>query len=306
MEDYFFRGITKDGAFRIIGARTTRLVEEARRRHQASPTAIAALGRVMTAAVLLSADLKKEDHRVMIQIQGGGPLGEILAEADGRGRVRGYIQRPAVHLPPTKAKKLDVGGAVGSQGFFSVTKDLGLKEPYQGSVPLVSGEIAEDLSYYLSVSEQIPSAAAIGVLVETTGEVRAAGGILFQTMPEASEEAVAHLEKALKTMPPLTSLLSQGFSPEEIAGNLLDPGVLTILETRPLVFGCRCSRQRVEKALIALGAEEIKHLMEEQKTTEISCDFCRTSYFFDRRDLQRLLEEISASKDNGHQTRRTP
>ena len=296
MDDYLFRGVSDDGSFRVIGARTTHLVDEARRRHQASPTAIAALGRAMTAAVLLSADLKKEDHRVMIQIQGGGPLGEILAEADGAGRARGCIQRPSVHLPPTEARKLDVGGGVGARGFFSVTKDLGLKEPYQGSVPLVSGEIAEDLSYYLTVSEQVPSAAAIGVLVEVDGRVKAAGGLLFQSLPEASDEAVARLEKRLREMPPLTSLLSRGLAPEEVARELLSPVSLKILETRPVVFGCRCSRERVERALIALGIKEIERLAKEKESTEISCDFCQTTYVFTRQDLERLIKEVFGGK----------
>ncbi len=289
---YVVRGLAKNGSFRIFAADTRDIVEEAKNRHGTAPTATAALGRALTAAALLGADLKT--GRVMIQINGGGPLGEILAEADAEGHVRGLVQRPQVHLTPQKGKLL-VGQAVGRDGYISVTRDLGLKEPYQGSTQLLSGEIAEDLSYYLTVSEQIPSAVALGVFVDTDNTVTAAGGFLIQTMPQATEEEISHTEAILRELPPVTTLLREGLSPEEILTRIFGQEV-EILEKRPLRYQCRCSRERVERALIALGPEEIKGLIEKGEPAEITCDFCRERYVFSVEELRDLLNQIEVRK----------
>ena len=285
---YAVRGMTKDGAFRIFAAETRDLVEEARMRHRTTPTATAALGRALTAAALLGLDLKT--GRVIIQINGGGPLGEILAEADAEGNVRGLVQRPHIHLTPQKGKLL-VGQAVGKDGYISVTRDLGLKEPYQGSVKLISGEIAEDLSYYLTVSEQIPSAVALGVFVDTDNSVKAAGGFLIQTMPQATEEAISHTEKILRELPPVTTLLREGLIPEEILKRIFGEEI-EIFEKRPLFYRCRCSRERVERALVALGPEEVKHLIDRKEPVKITCDFCGEEYSFSPAQLEKILAQI--------------
>ncbi len=286
---YAVRGITKDSAFRVFAADTKDIVEEARRRHGTTPTATAALGRALTAAALLGLDLKT--GRVMIQINGGGPLGEILAEADAEGNVRGLVQRPHIHLTPQKGKLL-VGQAVGREGFISVTRDLGLKEPYQGSVKLISGEIAEDVSYYLTVSEQIPSAVALGVFVDTDNSVKASGGFLIQTLPQATDEAISATEKILRELPPVTTLLREGLSPEEILERIFGPGEIEILEKRPLTYRCRCSRERVERALVALGPEEIKKLIAKAEPAQITCDFCGEQYLFTPEELEEILAQI--------------
>jgi len=285
---YVVRGLAKNGSFRVFAADTRDIVEEAKNRHATAPTATAALGRALTAAALLGADLKT--GRVMIQINGGGPLGEILAEADAQGNVRGLVQRPHIHLTPQKGKLL-VGQAVGKEGYVSVTRDLGLKEPYQGSTQLVSGEIAEDLSYYLTVSEQIPSAVALGVFVDTDNTVTAAGGFLIQTMPQATDEEITHTEAILRELPPVTTLLREGLSPEEILSRIFGDEV-EILEKRPLRYQCRCSRERVERALIALGPEELQKLIEKGEAAEITCDFCREKYVFTVDELRNLLNQI--------------
>ncbi len=286
---YVIRGLAKKGAFRVFAADTRDVIEEARTLHHTAPTATAALGRVLTAAALLGADLKT--GRVLIQINGGGPLGELLAEADASGNIRGLVQRPHVHLTPQKGKLL-VGQAVGKDGFISVIRDLGLKEPYQGSTALISGEIAKDLSYYLTVSEQIPSAVALGVFVEQDNTVSAAGGFLIQTMPVASEEEISATEKTLLDLPPVTTLLREGLNPEEILKRIFGPNEVEILEIRPLQYRCRCSRDRVERALVALGREEIERFIKKGEPVEISCDFCGKKYIFDPRDLKEILGQI--------------
>ena len=286
---YVVRGLARKGAFRIFAADTKDVIEKARNLHHTTPTATAALGRVLTAAALLGADLKT--GKVLIQINGGGPLGEILAEADALGNIRGLIQRPHIHLTPQKGKLL-VGQAVGKDGFISVIRDLGLREPYQGSTALVSGEIAKDLSYYLTVSEQIPSAVALGVFVEKDNSVSAAGGFLIQTMPIASEEEISATEKILLDFPPVTALLREGLSPEEILKRIFGPDEVEILEIRSLQYRCSCTRHRAERALIALGREEIERFIEKGEPVEISCDFCGKKYIFESKDLKEILVQI--------------
>ena len=227
-----------------------------------------------------------------MKFEGDGPLKKIVVEAESNGAVRGYVAEPKVHLPP-KNGKLDVAGAVGRTGLLTVSKDLRLKEPYQGIVQIVSGEIAEDLAFYLAESEQVPSALALGVYVETTGQVAAAGGFLVQTMPPVREEVLQELIARIQNLPPVTDLLRSGSSPEAILGSIYGDLAYTILDKYALAWQCSCSRERVEKALITLGREELASLVTEGEAVTITCEFCRQEYTFEPEDLQRLLKELS-------------
>jgi molecular chaperone Hsp33 len=292
--DYLVRSITKDGSIRGLAAVSTDLVEEARRRHRALPTAAAALGRALTGGALLGAGLKT-GQRVALKFEGDGPLKKIVVEAESNGAVRGYVGEPHVHLP-AKNGKLDVAGAVGRSGLLTVSKDLRLKEPYQGIVQLVSGEIAEDLAFYLAESEQVPSALALGVYVETDGHVAVAGGFLIQTLPPVREEVLEQLIARIRHLPPVTDLLRSGSGPEAILAEIYGNLSYTILDKYALAWECSCSRERVETALITLGPEELANLAEEGESAAITCEFCRQEYTFNREDLQGLIEEISQTR----------
>lgn len=279
------------GCLRALAARTTETVEEARRRHDAFPTAAAALGRTLTGAALLGAVLKGQ-QRLMIEIVGDGPLGKIVAEADAAGNVRGYVHHPHVHLPSNAQGKLDVAGAVGS-GHLYVVKDLGLREPYRGLVPLVSGEIAEDLAYYLNVSEQTPSACILGVLVAPEGSVRAAGGILIQMMPGAQEdeELVQRLEERIRAMPALSRSIDEGLGPLEILLSLLEGMEPKRLEERPVRFHCSCSKERFSSGLVSLGKEELEEIARTQGGAELVCHFCGQVYHVSEDELRALIAQ---------------
>lgn len=291
MADYLIRVLPKNFNFRVFGVYLPQTVEEARKRQNLSPVATAALGRALAGVALLSADLKF--GKILIQINGGGPLGEILAEADYQGNLRGLVKNPQVYLSPEN-KKLPVGRAVGKEGFINVIRDYGLKEIYQGSSELISGEIAEDLAYYLTTSEQIPSACALGVLVNTDGSVITAGGFLIQKMPSAEEGEIAYLEKRLSKIKPVTEYLSQGKKIEEILEELF--GEIEILERREVRFKCTCSLARVEEALIALGKEELEEMLEEGKPIEITCEFCKEKYGITLERVRELLKELERRK----------
>jgi molecular chaperone Hsp33 len=287
VNDYLVRIITKTGTIRALACVTTGLVGEACRRHGTYPTASAALGRALTGGALLGAMLKT-GQRVVLKLEGNGPLRKIIVEADSNGAVRGYVAVPQVHLPE-KNGKLDVAGALGQAGFLSVIKDLGLKEPYKGVVQLYTSEIAEDLAFYLTESEQIPSAVGLGVFVEPDNAIAVSGGFLIQAFPPQDEEAVDLLMERIGKMPPITELLRQGKSPEDLL-ELLFAGIpYDILEKRALAFVCSCSRERLERVLISLGRDELKDMVETQGEAEIICEFCREVYRFDREDLERLL-----------------
>ena len=270
-------------------------MEEARQRHGLWPTATAALGRAMTGAALLAATLKGEEE-LTLQLVGDGPLGRVVVVASATGAVRGYVEHPEVHLPLKADGHLDVGGAVG-QGELLVIRDLGLKEPYVGRVPLVSGEIGEDLAYYLAHSEQIPSAVALGVLVDVDGRARAAGGLMIQLMPGHREETVAAVEQAVQRLPALSRSIDGGRGPRQLAEEHLGALGIRWLAERPLRFACTCSRERFERGLVALGPEELRALLEEQGEAETVCRFCAAQYLFDREDLERLLREASGSAE---------
>lgn len=284
------RTLAEDGQVAAIACVTTGVVEEARRRHDLYPTTTAALGRLLTAAALLASTLKGQE-RVMLQVVGDGPVRHLVAEGDATGAVRGYAGNPHAHLPPNAAGKLDVSGIVG-RGQLVVVRDLGMKEPYRGTVPLVSGEIAQDVAYYLAKSEQTPSAVALGVLVNPDGSVQAAGGWLIMPLPGAGEKLVESLEQRVQQAPPVTETLARRpGSPRALLASIFGRRRFTVLEERPLRFRCRCSRSRFEAGLVALGAEELVRLAHEQPFTELVCRFCGKVYRTPAERLKRLARK---------------
>lgn len=289
-EDYLVRSITRDYSIRALACVTTHLVQEACRRLDAYPTAAAALGRALTGGALMAA-LLKTGQRLALKFEGDGPLKKIVVEAESNGLVRGYVAEPHIHLP-SKGGKLDVAGALGKNGFLTVVKDLRLKEPYQGVVKLYTGEIAEDLAYYLTESEQIPSAVGLGVYVEPDGRVSAAGGFLIQPLPPINETLIDRLMARLQKLPPVTTLLREGKTPEDMLEIIFADIPFLILEKYALAYRCTCSRERVEEALVALGREELAALCAQQEGITVTCEFCREQYAFRQEDLRRLLREI--------------
>ena len=287
MPDHFIRAIAAGGTVLGFAAVTTQTVEEARRRHQTAPTATAALGRTLAATVMLGAGLK-DGQRLTVRVLGDGPLGGIISEGNGRGEVRGYVQNPDVDRPLTPRRKLDGGGSVGP-GTLHVTKDVGLRYPYHGSVPLVSGEIGEDVAHYLVASEQVPSVVALGVLVAPDHGVEAAGGFIVQVLPGASPEIPRYLEERVVHLPAVTQLVRRGRGASEMlhmALGDLDPHVL---EEVPVAFRCGCSRERVEGVLVALGREEVERLIREEGQAEVICRFCGDRYVLDAAAVERLF-----------------
>lgn len=286
MPDYWIRSVTEDGTVRAMAAVTTRTVEQARRRHATAPTATAALGRTLTAAGLLGTMLK-DGQTVMVRVLGDGPLGGALAMSDAAGGVRGYVANPTVHLPLTPTGKLDVGGAVG-RGTLHVTVDLGLRYPYHGSVPLVSGEIGEDLARYLVTSHQIPSVVALGVLVSPDERVLAAGGLIVQVLPGAQASVIDYLEARARTLPMVTSLVRSGATPEEIVQIALGDLESRVTERHRVRFRCGCSGAKVRGVLAALGADELRDILREQGQIEVRCNFCGRRYTFGEQEVQTI------------------
>lgn len=281
-----------DGSIRVFAAVTTELVNEAQKIHHTYPVATAALGRTLTGAALMgAAGLKNEEDSITIQIKGDGPLSFIVAVTDAKSRVRGYVSNPYVDRPLNDKGKLDVGGAVGN-GYLSVIRDLGLKEPYIGQVPLVSGEIAEDITAYYASSEQVPTAMGLGVLVDTDNSVLAAGGFLLQLMPGATDEDAKKLENILNDLPPITTLINEGMSCEDIIFRVTE-GFDMMIEnnSETPVYECKCSKERMEKALISIGKEELSAIIEEQGKAELACQFCDNKYEFSRQELEELLKQ---------------
>lgn len=297
MSDYLVTGIIREAGIRGVALVDTGLVEEARTRHQTYPVATAALGKAMSGAILLSSLLKYDSQqKVTLQIIGDGPLKEIVAEADAQGNVRGYVQKPRIHLP-SKGGKLDIGLAVGQNGFLYVYKDLGLKEPYCGTVPLVSGELGKDLAYYLTVSEQLPSAVALGIYVESDNSVKASGGLLIQALPGVKEEALAHIEKELLELPPCSQLIMEGYSPERLLDLAVGEYSVTFTAKKEVHFSCRCSREKVESALYALGEAEIREMVEKKLEIPISCNFCSEIYIFSPKEMEKVLRAIKKAQN---------
>ncbi|KZE79560.1 Hsp33 family molecular chaperone HslO [Paenibacillus polymyxa] len=290
-QDRLIRGTAMDGRVRAFAVRTTQLVEELRRRHDTYPTATAALGRTLTAGAIMGSMLKGNE-RLTIQVKGDGPIGQIVVDANAVGEVRGYVTEPHVHLPSNSMGKLDVAGAVGTEGFIHIIKDLGLKEPYRGSIPIISGELGEDFTYYFAKSEQTPSAVGLGVLVDTDNSVIVAGGFIIQLLPGLSDDEITAIENAVGSIPPVTALLDQGLELEEMLRWML-PDV-RVLDEMDIHFQCECSRERVEKTLISLGESELKQLIEEEGQAEVVCHFCNEAYQFNKDELQSLLDQAKA------------
>lgn len=289
MEDYMLKIITEDKDLIGIACLTTGLVNEARLRHGTFPTATAALGRALTGAELAASMLDPE-QRVALKFQGDGPLRKIVVEADGAGAVRGYVAAPETELPPRDGK-LDVSGALGRNGFLTVSKDLRVKDVYTGVVRLHSGEIASDIAYYFSESEQVPSAVGLGVFVERDWRVSAAGGFMVQSLPPSDEDKVESVIGRIERMDSITAQIRDGKLPEDILGAIFDGISYQVIERRGLGFQCSCSRERIEQAVIALGPREMRNLAEGSETLDISCQFCGQVYTFSRQDIRRLLDE---------------
>lgn len=288
-KDRLIKTLAKNGKVNIIGVDTTNLVEEARRLHDLSPLATAVLGRTLTMASIMGANLKSEEDTITIQIRGNGPIGTIVATAKKNAKVKGYVQNPLVELSLNEQGKLNVGEAVGKEGFLQVIKDLGLKEPYIGLVPLVSGEIAEDFTKYFADSEQNPCAVALGVLVDKNG-VKAAGGYYVTVMPDITEEEIEELEENLKQIEPISKMLDQKLELEQVAQKIAKEDNLMILETNePPRYECDCNKARFERGLISLGKKELKEIIEERKTVETVCQFCNKKYEFTKEELETLI-----------------
>ena len=294
MKDYIVRATAAQGTVRAFVAITTELVDKASKIHGLSPIATAALGRTLTAASMMSKMLKGEKDKLTIQIKGDGPLGGIVVAADSSANVRGYVNNPIVDLPLNHHGKLDIRTAVGF-GYINVIKDMGLKEPYIGFSDLVSGEIADDLTYYFATSEQVPSTVALGVLVDASG-VKSSGGFIIQLMPGAEEETVEKLEKLLIGFPPISKLLAQGTTPEQILEMLLGEMDPRIIEKVPCNFKCNCSRDRMERNLISIGKNDLLEILEDGQGAELECHFCNTKYNFTHQDIYMLLKENNLRK----------
>ena len=290
--DNFCKVLTKDGMVRALALDATEIVEQARRIHETTPVMTAALGRTLAAASMLGSLLKSPKDTLTLQIKGDGPAGGIMTVSDAEGNVRGYPGNPDVDLPLNEKGKLDVAGAIGREGTLTVIKDLNLKEPYIGRTPIVSGEIAEDVTHYLMVSEQTPSAVALGVLVDRDWSVKKAGGFLIQLMPGADELTITKLEWAIAHTAPVTELLEQGLSPEDILRRLLEEFEVEVLERGEKGYRCDCSRERVERVLISMGAKELETLAREQEVTEVGCQFCTQKYRFTSEELLNLVDSL--------------
>jgi molecular chaperone Hsp33 len=286
VKDELVRGTAWNNGIRVFAARTTELVGELQRRHGTYPTATAALGRTATAAAMMGVMLKGNE-KLTVQVKGDGPLGQIVVDANSAAEIRGYVDHPQVHMASNSQGKLDVAGAVGRTGYLYVIKDLGLKEPYRGSVPIISGELGEDFTLYFAESEQSPSAVGLGVLVDTDGTVLHAGGFIVQVMPGLPEDQLERLEQAVSAMPHVTALLDQGETPESLLHFLVGED-LTIHQSLEPVFKCKCSRERFEQALITLGQKELRSLIEEDGKAELHCHFCNEKYLFEAEDLESL------------------
>ncbi|MBE7054966.1 MAG: Hsp33 family molecular chaperone HslO [Ruminococcaceae bacterium] len=290
MADHIVNAITSNGAIRVVAADTTALCNRAQEIHKMSPTAAATLGRALTAAAIMGSMLKSSDDSLTVQLNGGGPIGRVVAVGDGRANVKGYVDNPLVDLPLNEKGKLDVGGAVGRDGMLSIIRDLGLKEPYVGQVPLVNGEIAEDLTSYYATSEQLPTAVALGVLVDVDYTIKAAGGFILQVLPGAYDEDIENVEKTVASISSVTEMLDSGKKPKDIVEQLLKDYEIEYFEDVPTAYKCDCSRERTDRALISIGREELGKIIAEDGKAEITCHFCDNVYEYTKEELEALLE----------------
>lgn len=286
MKDYIVRAAAANAQIRAFAITSTHLVEEARTRHQTSPVATAALGRLLSGAAMMGAMMKNETDVLTVQVKCSGPIGGLTVTADRSGHVKGYVNNPGVMLP-AKNGKLDVGGALGA-GFLQVIKDLGLKEPYSSQVVLQTGEIAEDLTYYFASSEQVPSSVGLGVLMNHDNTVRVAGGFIVQVMPFIDEEVLEKLEDNVKKLSSVTSMLDQGMTPEEMLEVVLSGLDVEVTDTIDASFYCNCSKERVEKALVSIGKKELQSMIDDGKDVEVKCHFCNTAYTYTVQELEEL------------------
>ncbi|MBS4225059.1 Hsp33 family molecular chaperone HslO [Lederbergia citrea] len=289
MSDYLVKALAYNGQVRAYAAKTTETVGEAQRRHYTWPTASAALGRAMTAGAMMGA-MQKGEEKLTIKVEGGGPLGIILVDADAKGNVRGYVTNPQTHFDLNEQGKLDVRKAVGTDGTLSVVKDVGLRDHFSGQVPIVSGELGEDFTYYFATSEQTPSSVGVGVLVNPDNSILAAGGFIIQLMPGTENEVIDVIEERLKSSPPVSKLIHDGLNPEEILEQLLGAEHVKILERMPVNFRCTCSKERFGNAIVSLGKAEIQDMIEEDGEANAQCHFCNESYHFTKTELEELEE----------------
>lgn len=290
MKDYVVRATAAQGQVRAFAVTAREMVETARQAHNTSPVATAALGRLLAAGSMMGYMMKGEKDVLTLQIKGSGPIHGITVTADSRGNVKGYVDNPEVMLPPSDKGKLDVGRAIGP-GILNVIRDMGMKEPYNGQTMLQTSEIAEDLTYYFATSEQVPSAVALGVLMEKNNTVKQAGGFIIQLMPFAQESVISRLEEKIAGVTSVTALLEEGLTPEGILERLLGDMELEIQETMPTAFSCSCSKKRVEKALISIGEKELQSMIDDGQPVELKCHFCNKAYQF-------TVDELKALKKN--------
>lgn len=290
------RSLSKNGGVVCSVIDATDIVAEAEKIHRPSATVTAALGRLLTAASLMGISLKGKDDSITLRVAGGGPAGSFIVVSDYMGNVRGYVQNTVVEIPLNRYGKLDVAGAVGTDGYLAVVKDLGLKEPYVGQVPIVSGEIAEDITHYYAVSEQTPTVCALGVLVAPDLSVQAAGGFLVQLLPGTGEEEIARLEKNIQNIQPVSTMLANQKTPEEITEMVMAGFEANIIDEISPTYRCNCSRERVERALVSIGAKDLRELIDEEETMEVDCHFCSKKYHFAKNELEGLYESAFHEK----------
>jgi len=290
VKDYLVKALGYNGQVRAYAVSTTETVGEAQRRHYTWPTASAALGRAMTAGLMMGAMLKGEE-KLTIKIEGGGPIGAILVDSNAKGEVRGYVTNPHVHFDLNEHGKLDVRRAVGTDGMLTIVKDIGLRDHFTGQVPIVSGELGEDFTYYFATSEQVPSSVGVGVLVNPDNSIQTAGGFIIQLMPGTDDSTITEIENRLQSIPPVSKMIQAGLTPEEILDQLLGEGNVKVLEKMPVSFQCQCSRERISNALISLGKAEIQDIIEEEGKAEAQCHFCNEQYQFSKEELEELAAE---------------
>lgn len=291
MNDYLVKALAFDGTIRAYAIRSTDTIAEVQRRHSIWPTATAALGRAMTATVMMGAMMKGED-KLTVKVEGNGPIGSMIIDANAHGEVRGYVTNPQTHFELNESGKLDVRRAVGTEGSLTVVKDLGLRDFFTGQVPLVSGEIAEDFTHYFVISEQVPSAVGLGVLVNPDNTVQAAGGFILQVMPGATDETISVLEQKIGAMEPISKMIARGLTPEEILSEILGAENVEILDRMAIKFACNCSKERFGNAIIGLGEKEIQEMIDEDGKAEAHCHFCLETYVYPKSELEGFIDEI--------------
>ena len=288
MKDYLVRGLVESKNCRVFACSTTHLLEEARLKHGLWPTASAALGRMMSATLMMAA-MNKNNEKMTVTINGGGPIGTMMAVTNGDGHIKGFVGNPQVHYTYNSNGHLAVGVAVGNQGTLQIIKDMGLKEPFCGTVPLQTGEIGDDFSYYFMLSEQTPSVVSVGVLVNDTNEILSSGGFIIQLLPEATEDDIAYIEEKIKDFPAVSALINEGKTPEDILKMLFED--VEITDHQDLSYQCDCSREKMLSALATVGKDEIEDMIEKDHGCEMSCQFCNQTYTFSEEDLKMLLEK---------------